>query len=181
MLEDRLLLWKFKRGSREAFSLIYGKYAGDLLVLASKLLGDRNSAEDVVQDVFVSFVGSVAQFRLRGSLKGYLATCVANRARDYLRRAKTRQNVATNKAALGAANPRGPLQSAIYSDHLEKLGIALTQLPYEQREAVLLHLQGHLRFRQIAELQKVSVKTAHSRYRYGLEKLRSMLNGEVKK
>ncbi len=181
MLEDRLLLWKFKRGSRQAFRLIYGKYAEDLLALALKLLGDRNSAEDVVQDVFVSFVGSIEQFRLRGSLKGYLATCVANRARDYLRRAKTRLNVAANKAAIGPANPGGPLQSAIYSDQIARLGIALTQLPYEQREAVLLHLQGDLRFRQIAELQKVSVNTAHSRYRYGLEKLRSMLNGEVKK
>ncbi len=59
MLEDRLLLWKFKRGSRDAFRLIYEKYADDLLTLAANLLGDKVGAEDVVQDVFISFVQSV--------------------------------------------------------------------------------------------------------------------------
>ena len=42
-----------------------------------------------------------------------------------------------------------------------------------------LHLYGDMRFREIAEWQKTSVKTVQSRYRYGLEKLRSVLNGEV--
>jgi len=181
MLEDRLLLWRFKRGSKDAFRLIYEKYAADLLTFAANLLGDTNSAEDAVQDVFISFAKSVGPFRLRGSLKGYLATCVANRARDYSRRTKSRQNVAANKAARAAAHSRGPLQSAIYGEQLEKLSGAMTQLPYEQREAVLLRLQADLRFKQIAELQKTSTKTAQSRYRYALDKLRSTLNGEVEK
>jgi hypothetical protein len=43
------------------------------------------------------------------------------------------------------------------------------------------HLQGRLKFREIAKIQETSVKTALSRYRYGLDKLRSILNGEVTK
>ena len=86
MLEDRLLLWRFKCGSRDAFRVIYEKYAADSLTLAANLLGDSSTAEDVVQDVFISFAKSMDKFHLRGSLKGYLATCVANRARDYLRK-----------------------------------------------------------------------------------------------
>ena len=62
MLEDRLLLWKFKRGNREAFRLIYEKYADSLLSLAANLLNDKADAEDVVQDVFISFVQSVEKF-----------------------------------------------------------------------------------------------------------------------
>ena len=57
--------------------------------------------------------------------------------------------------------------------------MALTELPYEQREAVLLHLQAGLKFREIANVQRISAKTAESRYRYGLNKLRSMLNSEA--
>ena len=72
MLEDRLLLWRFKCGSRDAFRAIYDKYAADLLTLAANLLYDSSAAEDIVQDVFISFVKSVDRFRLRGSLKGYL-------------------------------------------------------------------------------------------------------------
>jgi RNA polymerase sigma-70 factor (ECF subfamily) len=55
------------------------------------------------------------------------------------------------------------------------------KVPYEQREVVILHLQGGRTFRQIAESQDMPVSTIQSRYRYGLEKLRSLLNGEVEK
>ena len=57
----------------------------------------------------------------------------------------------------------------------------MAQLPYEQREAVVLHLQGAMKFKEIADLQKTSVKTVLSRYRYGLDKLRSILDDEVTK
>jgi len=181
MLEDRLLLWRFKRGSRDAFRLIYEKYAGDLLTLAANLLNDTADAEDVVQDVFISFVQSLQKFRLTGSLKGYLATCVANRSRDYIRSNKRRQTAAISGAEQVVSDKRSPVQLVICSEELRKLSHAMTELPYDQREAIVLRLHGDLRFRQIAKLQNISIKTAQSRYRYGLVKLRSILNGEVRK
>jgi RNA polymerase sigma-70 factor (ECF subfamily) len=57
----------------------------------------------------------------------------------------------------------------------------MTQLPYEQREAIVLHIQGPMKFKEIAKLQQTSVKTVLSRYRYGMNKLRSILNSEAKK
>ena len=60
-------------------------------------------------------------------------------------------------------------------EETQRLRLALTELPYEQREVVLLHLQGGLTFKEVAGLQGVSLSTAQGRYRYGLEKLRSML------
>ena len=181
MLEDRLLLWRFKCGSRDAFRAIYEKYAADLLTLAANLLYDSSAAEDIVQDVFISFVKSVDRFRLRGSLKGYLSTCVANRARDYIRQKKRRPTVAVNEATKMTSDSKSPIQLAICTEELQKLKEAIIQLPYEQREVVVLRVHGDMRFRQIANLQDVSVKSALSRYRYGLDKLRSMLNGEVQK
>jgi RNA polymerase sigma-70 factor (ECF subfamily) len=55
---------------------------------------------------------------------------------------------------------------------------ALGQLPYEQREVFVLHVQGDLTFREIAALAGASINTVQSRYRYGMEKLRSLLNSE---
>ncbi|MHC4085177.1 MAG: RNA polymerase sigma factor [Planctomycetota bacterium] len=180
MLEDKLLIWKFKYGNRDAFRLIYEKYADDMLTLAANLLGDSSAAEDVVQDVFIKFAESVEHFGLTGSLKGYLATCVANRARDYIRQKKRRRVVIIDETKQSASDTNNPVQLVIRDEELQKLSGALTKLPYEQRETIVLHLHSDLRFRQIARLQKVSGKTAYSRYRYGLEKLRSMLNGELK-
>ena len=181
MLEDRLLLWKFKGGSKDALRVIYEKYAEDLLTLAANLLDDKFGAEDVVQDVFISFAESVDRFRLTGSLKGFLAKCVANRSRDSIRRRRRGQTAAAKQAEHKSSEAKSPVQLVINSEELKKLGAALTELPYEQREAIVLRLHGDLRFRQIAKMQKVSTKTVQSRYRYGLNKLRSSVNGEVRK
>ena len=181
MLEDRLLVWKLKGGSKDALRAIYERYADDLLTLAANLLDDKVGAEDVVQDVFVTFARSAERFRLTGSLKGFLAKCVANRSRDYLRRRKRQQAAAANSAERKSAEVKSPVQLVINSEELTKLTHAMTELPYEQREAVVLHLHGAMRFRQIAKMQKVSTKTVQSRYRYGLDKLRSSMNGEVRK
>ena len=67
------------------------------------------------------------------------------------------------------------------SEVLQKVGSAMSRLPYEHREAVVLHLNGRMKFKTIAELQNVSIKTAHSRYRSGLDGLKSMLNSEAGK
>ena len=179
MIEDRLLIYKFKRGSRSALQRIYIKYRGYLLTLATALLNDVNSAEDVVHDFFVSFAQSAESLRLDGSLKWYLATCVANRARDRIRAGK-RQSVSFEYAESICSDAKAPESSAICNEELQLLNIALDQLPYEQREAVILHARGQMKFRTIAKLQSVSIKTVQSRYRYGLDKLRVILDGQVK-
>jgi len=73
-----------------------------------------------------------------------------------------------------------PEETAEVRELLEKTGQALAQLPDEQRQTIVLHLQSKLRFREIARLQGISINTVQSRYRYGLDRLRSSLNGQVK-
>ena len=70
MVEDKLLMWRFKRGSREALRRIYDKYLDYLLTLAVALLNDINTAEDVVHDVFVSFAGSAENIKIDEGIKG---------------------------------------------------------------------------------------------------------------
>jgi len=69
----------------------------------------------------------------------------------------------------------------IFGEQLRRLNEALAQLPYEQREVVLLRIYSGLKFKAIAESQGVSINTVQGRYRYGLDKMRSLLNGEVEK
>jgi RNA polymerase sigma factor (sigma-70 family) len=181
MLEDKLLIWKFNRGSREALRGIYEKYKDDLVTLAAALLTDKNLAEDVVHDVFVSFIGSARKFRLTGSLKGYLATCVANNARNKIKSSQRHYSVTLDEANPAAADSNNPEHRAIFGENLSRLSYALGQLPYEQREVLILHSYSGMKFRKIAAQQKVSINTVQGRYRYAMDKLRSMLNGEVRK
>jgi len=181
VLEDRLLVWKFKHGSKNAFCRIYEKYRDDLLRLAISLLNEANVAEDVVHDVFTSFIQNGKQFQLTGSLKSYLATCVANRARNENRAYQWQHNPGMDAVKQVESSSSRPEKWIIITDEFRRLSNALAKLPYDQRETVLLRAQSGMKFRQIAKLQNVPIKTAQSRYRIGLDKLRSLLNSEVTK
>jgi RNA polymerase sigma factor (sigma-70 family) len=179
MIEDQLLIWKFKHGSRAALLRIYEKYKNDLLKLAVALVGDVNEAEDVVQDVFVGFARSAARIRPAGNLRKYLLTCTANRIRNRKRDQQRHETTGLEGAEELVGSFRRPEQWAMLSEELEQLRRAMAQLPYEQREVVGLYIEGSITFRQIAKIQNVSINTVQGRYRYGITKLRSLLNGEL--
>ena len=177
-MEDQLLVLRCKRGSREALARIYEKYKTDLLVLSMALLNDASAAEDVLHDVFLSFVQTIERFRLTGSLRSYLLTCTANRAHN-ANKAKHRQGVELKPAESAGSDSNGPPESMIGNEQLKRLSDAMAQLPYDQREVIMLHYQAAMTFKAIAKSLGVSVNTAKSRHRYGLDKLRLILD-EVK-
>jgi RNA polymerase sigma-70 factor (ECF subfamily) len=178
LVEDTWLLLKFRLGSAEALRRIYEKYENQMLTLGISFLNDLGAAEDVVHDVFVRFAEQGARIRLKGSLKAYLATSVANGARDVIRRRKVRGRHSGNKD-VSRGDCGGPLETAIADEMLGRLGCAMAELSDEQREVIALRLQGGMTFRVIAANLGISVNTAMSRYRYGIDRLRSLLNSEV--
>ncbi|MHC4154441.1 MAG: RNA polymerase sigma factor [Planctomycetota bacterium] len=178
-IEDKLLIWKFRRGSGDALCRIYEKYKDNLLKIASGLLNDTAGAEDIVHDTFVFLAQSAQKLKLDGNLKSYLATCVANRVRNLNKAARRQETAGLNEAGRAVSSARRPEQWIVSNEQLRRVNDALAQLPYDQREVVILHVQGGTKFRAIAEWQGVSINTVQSRYRYGLEKLRSLLDSEV--
>lgn len=179
MIEDKLLIWRFKRGSSDALCRIYKKYRDNLLRLASALSNDQNAAEDIVHDFFVSFAQSPEKLKLNGSLKSYLATCVVNRIRNANKKGQRQENIGLDGTVSVESNSKRPEQWIIDGEQLRQLNNALAQIPEQQREVIILHLQGEMKFRAIAECQSVSISTVQSRYRYGLDKLRSILESEI--
>ena len=180
-MEDKLLIWKFKRGSTEAFCRIYDKYKDYLLKISAGLINDKSVAEDVVHDVVVMLAQSAESIKLAGNLKSFLATCVANRARNVNNHGRLRAAGDLDQAeSIISRSPR-PEQWVIRNEQFERLNNALSQLSYAQREVITLHLHGSMKFRQIAKLQQTSINTVQSRYRYGIDKLRSLLNCETEK
>ena len=180
MIEDKLLIWKFKLGDQDALRRIYEKYKNDLLKLAIALLNDINIAEDVVEEIFTTFAQSAATISISGNLKSYLTICVANRIRNTKRDRQRHEASDIDESQGFICQTRRPEQWAILNEEMELLNHALSQIPYEQREVLSLYMQGDITFRQIAKIQNVSINTVQGRYRYGLNKLRSLLNGEMK-
>ncbi len=180
MLEDRLLVWKCGRGSSAALESIYKKYKDDMLRFGFVLSNDEAVAQDAVHDVFVAFAGHARKLRLRSSLKGYLLSCVANRLRNLARQGALRF-VRIDGAEDFGSNQSGPDRLAMVAEEADRIEWAIQQLPCEQREVVVLHIHSGMKFREIAQVSGVSLSTIQSRYAYGLDKLRSALDGEVER
>ena len=172
--QDKDLLKRMRCGDRDALRLIYEKYRDDLFTVTVSLLQDVHTAEDCLQDTFVSFVDSVDSFNVRSNLKSYLISCAANRARDRMRKKATQLDCPLEQLS-GLAISDDPADGVISQEESGQVLAALSQLPYEQRETFVLHVQGELKFKAIAKLQDVSIRTAQSRYRYAIEKLRALL------
>jgi len=79
------------------------------------------------------------------------------------------------------SNSDGPMEHAIGREESNELKDLPARLPYEQREVIVLHLHHDMRFREIAKALGISINTVQSRYRYGLDKLSSILNSVVTK
>jgi RNA polymerase sigma-70 factor (ECF subfamily) len=181
MLEDKVLISKFKQGCSDALRRIYEKYRNDLLKLAVVMTNDVNTAEDVVQDVFVSFAHSIGTVKPRGNLKQYLMTSVANRIKNRFRDSSRHPTCSDETLENKPIDAENPERWAILSEQLQLISNAMAKIPFDQRQAIALHLQGGLTFRQIAKIQNASVNTIQGHYRYGIKKLRVLLNGQVTK
>jgi len=180
MDSDRLLLNEAAQGCKDSLRRIYETHKDHLLTLARGMTGDRGEAEDIVQDVFVAFARNVPGLRLRTSLGAYLSVSVCNRVRDLARaRIRHRRDVSSFEPA-SEAMP-APDAHATEAELIDRLRVALGRLPPDQREVVLLRSRSGLSFKEIARHQGIAVNTAQGRYRYGIDKLRSLLNSELER
>jgi len=177
MFEDQRLLSRLRAGDKEALRRIYEKYIDDLLRVATSLLSDIQSAEDCLHDVFVNFAGTLDSSMIQNNLKSYLISCVANRARDQLR-SKARQSTYQTEQLCSQSVSTSPTRRLITAEESARVFEALGELPYQQREVFVLRIQGQMKFREIAGLLGLSINSVQSRYRYAIEKLRSILNKE---
>jgi RNA polymerase sigma-70 factor (ECF subfamily) len=174
MIEDYLLIKRLRHGDSYALTRIYEKYKDHLAAIAMCLVNDWSTAEDCLQNVFVELAARARNLEIRSSLKGYLITSTVNQARNHLR-SRSRQRILAGNMPEGESPDSNSAVSLEDCEKTNQLLVALGQLPYEQREIITLHLRAGMTFKQIAQQQAESINTIQSRYRYGIEKLRTIL------
>ena len=179
VLQNRDLVGRFNKGDICPLQEIYDMYKTDMMTLATALLFDKTLAEDVLHEVFVRLIRLQGRMRIRSTLRGYLLQAVANEART-VNSANVRRDL-TNAGELNSTHPdvERPECTADRAEQCQRLQLALEDLPYEQREVVLLRHYGQVKFRAIAKVQGVSLSAVQARYRYGLKKLWSSLGGDL--
>ena len=131
MSEDKQILKRLQRGDKDALRQLYEKYTAILVSVAVTLVHDIQTAEDCLHDAFIDFAAAVPGLQIHGNLRSYLISCVANRARDLLRKRARSANLNVEQLAPGS-NADGPSDRLITDEGARQVYGALGQLPYEQ-------------------------------------------------
>jgi RNA polymerase sigma-70 factor (ECF subfamily) len=177
-LRDEDLLALITRRSEPALGAVYDRYGALVYTIALRITGDRQTAEEVVQDVFQSVWQTSAGFQPGlGNCASWLVGITRHRAIDVIRskreRARTREQTITHDNFVDVdANPDTAVVQMDLRDAVKK---ALTTLPTSQRQAVELAYYGGLTRVEIAERLGEPIGTVKTRLRLGLIKLRDLL------
>lgn len=173
---DEELLRAMALRQPEALGLLYDRHGGLALALATRILGDRALAEDVVQEAFlVAWRQAAAYQPARGAVRTWLLSIVHHRAIDVIRR---RRGVALEPFDLLKHDvPTDDLWRDVYADLQQaQIRAALQQLPPDQRQAIELAYFGGLTQQEIAQKLAAPLGTIKGRLRLGMGKLKALLD-----
>ena len=152
----------------------YDEHAPALFAFLLNLTRNEADTRDLLQDLFVKLARQPELLRAARDERAFLLRLAHNAAIDLMRRRSTR---AKNQEQFGTEKV-SPFATSTDPDEAafrEELSIALGELPFDQRAVVHLKLWEGLTFEQIAAALDIPPNTAASRYRYGLDKLRTRL------
>jgi RNA polymerase sigma-70 factor (ECF subfamily) len=175
---DALLANRIRAGQAEALGELYDAYASTALATALRVVGDRQEAEDVVHDAFVTVWRKIDRFDAdRGSLRAWLMTVVRNRAIDRVRGRRPSTDLdSADERSLLRTGPNPTWEAVLLRASGTELHFAMAALPDEQRRAVeLAYFEGYT-YREVAEMTGVPPGTATGRLRLALAKLRDALD-----
>ena len=141
-------------------------------------IGNREDAEDVVQEVLLGVFRQLRERTKVDSVEQYLISSVSNACNDYFRRRskETTKSIQLKLVSLDKAEqiPTDEGDRQIHEEYL-RINRLLDSLPQEQAEIVRLKCYDELTFKQIAELLNIPEPTAKSRYRYAIQHIQQMI------
>ena len=153
------------------FDEIVAEQSEYLLKIAYLYVKDWQSAEDIVQDVFLTYFEKFEQFEAKSSLKTYLVRITINKCKDYLKSWRYRKNVLTNHFSLTKRDREDLLEQT------ERLYIAnaVLKLPLHLREVIIHYYYNELSVLEVAQLLSLSDNTVKTRLRRARQLLKKQL------
>jgi RNA polymerase sigma-70 factor, ECF subfamily len=174
-LPDEDVLAALRGGHPQALDVFYDRYANLVYGLAYRILGNTEEAEDITQDVFLTFWQKDAYQPSRGTLKTFLATLTRSRAIDKIRAQGTRSRFLQRWQRLSDHQTTSLIEEVAMSEQSESVRNALTFLSESERKILEIAYYEGLSQSEIAKRLNLPLGTVKSRSRQGLIKLRQRL------
>lgn len=172
--EENLLFDKIKKGDEKAFEILFHKYYGHLCSFAAKIIKDDDSAEEIVQDLFVKIWEKRQQLAIETSVKNYLFRSVKNLCLNFIQHNKTKiqhaQTVVSENENNFSDDDNYP-----EIDLAQKIEESINSLPGKRKEIFRLSRQEGLKYHEIAGKLNISIKTVETQMSLAIKSLREKL------
>jgi len=180
---DEQLLLRHAAGDRHALDELFRRHREPAYRVAFRLLGQEADALDAVQEAFVKVMLHLDGFERRSSFKTWLLRVVTNAALDFARKRSRRGTLPDNDEGEidpGVMVQDDPTRGLENADLRKALDKALAELPDVQRQTLILHVEGDLSYKEVAEVLGISIGTVMSRLFYARQRLKAALGEHVK-
>jgi RNA polymerase sigma-70 factor (ECF subfamily) len=175
VLREQLQLRKIQKGDIASFEALFHQYYNGLCGYAESLVGMKEIAEEVVQDVFFNIWKNRESLRIRQSLKSYLYRAVFNNSMMHLRKMRREhflEDLSRPEPGMDAPDPAQLIQLDEVAGLIKK---TLDGLPERTREIFRLNRQEGLKYREIALKLSISEKTVEANMGKALKALRNTM------
>jgi RNA polymerase sigma-70 factor (ECF subfamily) len=179
LADEELMALVQDEGDPRAFAVVFDRHASAAFSLAYRMCGRRATAEDVVQEAFLSLWRSASRFDpTRGSVRAWVLRATHNRAIDAFRRAsaKDARDVADEGVAERIEARERTDEEVERREDVRQVRVALEAIPRDQRQVIELAYFGGFTHTQIAEMLDLPAGTVKGRMRLGMTKMRLALD-----
>ena len=189
-MEDPEIIKKLKSGNDEAFSMVVEKYQKLVLNCSYKFLRNRESAEDLTQEVFLEVFESISSFRADSKLSTWIYRIAVTKSLNHLKSLKRKKRFARLISLFGedeienhipAPDSLGPDKEFENQERAKILGLALEKLSDNQRIAFTLSKYNEMSYEEISGVLNVSISSVESLIHRAKTNLRKKLYNYYRK
>lgn len=169
--EEASLINDLKSGHQPSFSIIYKRYYNKLCRYVYSMSNNNGIAEDIVQQTLLDLWEKRDKLVIRSSLNAYLYRCARNKFFDHIKK-ENRQNSSIEQLRVEAILEVENLDAEIKERRLVAIENIIASLPKKRKEIFILNKFKNYKYREIATLQNISVRTVESQIRKALITIR---------
>ncbi len=163
-------------GDYAAYRELFTRYYRALCTYSMRVVVVREVAEEVVSDVFVKLWKNREQIEVHTSFEAYMYRAVRNQSLDYLKlrmhRVYERESLESIQWNIAYANHHTPVEEVVFNEFYERVEGHINDLPRQCQLIFRMSREEGLRYREIAERLKISIKTVETQMGRALKVLR---------
>ena len=175
MVNDGDIIGGIRKGDIGQFESLFRSTYASLVNYARTILKDKDTAEEIVQDLFYVLWRDRKKIKIKSSLNGYLFRSVYNKSMHYLEHQKVVTKHAGNIKPGAGINTEDPIEILKYKELHERIAIIIGKLPERCARIFCMSRFEGLKYSEIAEELSISIKTVEANMGKALKEFRNEL------